>query len=98
MYYYDSNGDLAWTTDDDLARRQHVITMMTAHTYPLRPNTIGALYEKLGPAPTDIGRQEATARIQAVLRELGLADLKIESVVEQLDDGWKLAVTVGRTA
>lgn len=96
MYYYDETGEMQWADDAETASRHHVLTMLTARRYALSPNSIGKLHEMLGPAPINIRREEALARIRSVLNTLGLNNLTIEDTVSALNHDWQLAVQIGK--
>lgn len=95
MFYYDSDGEMAWTADRDAAARHHILTMLGANNYPAYPDAAGQLYKALGAAPINISRAEAIAAVRRTLRELGLGGLAVSDVLEYIDDSWSMVITVG---
>lgn len=96
MYTYE-DGDLAFTREPERAHTLHALSMAASGSYPLAPDTVGALHELLGPAPLGVGRIEAKTRVLRVLRRLGLETAVVEDVVEHLGRDWKLVLKVSDT-
>ena len=94
-YYYDhESGDLEFTSDANYALRSHVAVMAGATRYPLNEEAVGQLHRFLGPAPVDVSRRQALARLQQALSVLGLAHLSIDAAIEMLDDGWQMILRI----
>jgi hypothetical protein len=94
VFIYGPDGDLQPTTDQETKARQHVVTMLRASSYALRPSAAGGLSEILGETNPNEGQAEARRRVRDALGEAGLGNAPIDVAVEALGDEWRAKIQV----
>ncbi|RME29027.1 MAG: hypothetical protein D6800_03170 [Candidatus Zixiibacteriota bacterium] len=94
MYAY-INGDLDWTENVEQARKNHLLSILLAETYPLYPEAAGRLRTILGPFKGNETREEVISRIVNALRSIGFSEVSVADVLRAVGYDWQLDITIG---